>query len=82
MDRNASAVIEKKGKEMTDITLERMYRKLATDEITLAMITAKEILEAMNQDDKILGRVDRQQQIAVADMVLQQINFHRRWDGE
>ena len=67
---------------MTDITLERMYRKLATDEITLAMITAKEILEAMNQDDKILGRVDRQQQIAVADMVLQQINFHRRWDGE
>jgi hypothetical protein len=82
MDRNATAVIEKKGKEMTDITLERMYRKLATDEITLAMITAKEILEAMNQDDKILGRVDRQQQIAVATMILQQINFHRRWDGE
>jgi hypothetical protein len=64
------------------LTLEKMYRKVANNEITLAMINAKEILESMNQDEKILGRVDRQQQIAVAALVLQQINFHRTWDGE
>ena len=42
-------------------------------DITLALEYAKEMLDQMNQDDRILGRVDRQQQILLADLFLREM---------
>jgi hypothetical protein len=67
---------------MTDLELELLYRKLVKSEIILAMTESAEILQDIHRKDKIMGKIEREHQIALAGLILQQINFIRQWQGE